>query len=207
MSLIEYFKLIPEFNRISTDDKIRLIRNNFGVTISLNESTGVPEDREILSTTLKNVFGFQLSVYVYRSIELLQAYVHDPMLIKLILIVECLSSSITRYCNERDINRIYDDSKIIFSAQNIYTELLWRYIVSRSPSEQVAVKFFSKIIQNLLVIVNISFMIDTFVYCFAGEIEKLEPLVQSILPGLKETMQINNYDIDVESVCYTKYTS
>jgi hypothetical protein len=182
MSLIEYFKLIPEFNRISIDDKVRLIRNNFSTTFGLNESNSLPDNIEIVSTTLKNIFGVELAVHQYRSLELLQSYGHDPILIKLILIVQSLSNGTNRYLNEIDMDRIYDDTKIIFDGQNIYAELLWRYIVSRSPSERDAVKFFNKLIRDLLVTVNVSFMTENVLCCFTEEIEKMEPLLQCILP-------------------------
>ena len=42
ITLIEYFKFIPEFNRLSIDDKIRLIRNHFGTMYYINEPILAP---------------------------------------------------------------------------------------------------------------------------------------------------------------------
>ena len=43
------------------------------------------------------------------------------------------------------MDHIYDNTQVIFASQNHYVELLWRYIISRVPSEREAVKFFNKL--------------------------------------------------------------
>jgi len=182
MSLIEYFKLIPEFNRISIDDKVRLLRNHFGTMIRLNQTTNRPDDSHPLFTTLKNIYGIELVMNICRSFDSLQKYACDPILIKLLLIVRSLSSGINRNHFEIHMNNIYDDTKIIFLGQNVYAELLWRYILSRLPSERHAVIFFSKIILDFLFIMRIGFTIDGIVYNSPDEIDQMEPFMQSMWP-------------------------
>jgi hypothetical protein len=80
------------------------------------------------------------------------------------------------------MNNIYDDTKIIFLGQNVYVELLWRYILSRLPSEGHAVIFFSKVILDLLFIMRVGFKIDGIVYSSPDEIDQMEPLMQSMWP-------------------------
>lgn len=181
ISVIDYFKLIPEFNKITINDRMRLIKNHFASMLNLNEAGNLPYQYGDLVFTLRNVCGVELGSQVYRCIELLQAYRHDPILIKIVLIVQSLSSGTTYYRDERDMGRIYDNTKTIFAAQNKYAELLWRYIISRSPCEDDAVKFFNKLIHDLLVVVNVSFLIESFVFRYSEELEKVEPLLQSIL--------------------------
>jgi len=182
ISLIEYFKLIPEFNKISIDDKIHLLRNHIGTMIGLNEAANQPSDCATLFITLKSVYGIQLATDICRSIDSLQKYACDPILIKLLLIVRSLSSNINRNHFEIHVDNIYDDTKIIFLGQNVYVELLWRYILSRLPSEGHAVKFFNKLILDLLFMMRVTFAIDDCIYNCPDEIDQFEPLMQSMWP-------------------------
>jgi hypothetical protein len=198
-SLIEYFKLVPEFNRLSMDDRIRLIKNHFGTMLSINESNDQPDEPEILFTSLKTIYNVQLAIDLIKCVKLIKAYGHDPILLKLVLIVQSLSSGSSRYRDETDMDRIYDDTQTIFAGQSIYTELLWKYILLRLPSERDAVKFFNKLILDLLFIMNVSFMTDSFVYSFTDEIERMKPLLQTIWPVSKQIVEIDEYDMEIKS--------
>jgi hypothetical protein len=104
------------------------------------------------------------------------------MLTKLLIIVRSLSSSISRNFGDMDMDRIYNDTQTIFAVENVYVELLWRYILSRLPSEKDAVKLFNKIILDLLCVVSVSFMIDSYVYSFPNEIDQMDVLMQNMWP-------------------------
>jgi hypothetical protein len=177
--------MIPEFNRISINDKVRLIRNHFSTTLCLNEASNPHAKYVSFELTFKTIFGTEIAMGLLRCIQIIQTYGHDPIVLKLVLIIECLSSGTTRYLGHIDMDRIYDDTKAIFVSQNIYVELLWIYILSRLPSEKYAVKFFNKLISDLLVIVDVNFMAETFVYCSSNEIDKMEPLFHNIWPRSK----------------------
>ncbi|CAF0869973.1 unnamed protein product [Adineta steineri] len=179
MSLIEFFKLIPEINRISLNDRIRLIKNHFGTMFTINESISKVNEHSTL-LTFKNVFGTDIAMDLYRCFGLKQAYSHDPLLTKLLLIVRSLSCSISRNRYDRDMNRVYDDTRTIFSVQNVYVELLWKYILSRLPSERDAVKLFNKIVMDLIFIVRVCFIVDSFVYNMPDEIEQMNSLMQKM---------------------------
>lgn len=181
MTLIEYFKLIPGFARISIDDKIRLLRNNFGIMLSLNESTSIPDDDQHVVVTLTNVFGNSLGMGLHDCIRSIRAYRCDPVLVKLVLTVQSLSSGANRYQSTDDLHRVYDNSLEIFESQCFYTELLWRYVRSRSMSAKDAVKFFNKLICDLLQLVQISALTDDFVFSFTGDLDQTDPLIRSIL--------------------------
>ena len=182
LTLIEYFKLIPEFNRLSVDDKVRLIRNHFGTMYYINEPILVKYKSDKLSSSLHNSFHAKLAVTMLNSMDLMYAYVHDPLLLKLILIVRSLSSSINRYRNDTNMDRIYDDTKTIFAGQNVYVELLWRYVLYRSPSERDAVKFFNKLVLDILSVQRTYLMADCYLYNLQDEIDQLEPLMRSMWP-------------------------
>jgi hypothetical protein len=182
ITLIEYFKLIPEFNRLSIDDKVRLIRNHFGTMYYINEPILVQYKSHNLVPSLHKSFNTNLAIRMLHSIDLMFAYANDPILLKLILIVRSLSSSINRYRNDTNMDRIYDDTRSIFSSQNIYVELLWRYILYRTPFERDAVKFFNKLILDLLFVQHTYLMADYYLYSLQDEIDKLEPLMRSMWP-------------------------
>jgi hypothetical protein len=182
-SLIEYFKIIPEFNRLSIDDKVRLIKNHLATMISINEPILDGSISSTLSVSIKNVFTPELATNLLRSVQLMCTYMHDPMLLKLLLIVQSLSSSINRYRSDSGLDWIYDDTHAIYAGQNVYIELMWRYILSRAPSERDAVKFFNKLILDLLFTQHTYFMVGSYILqSLKNEIDQMEPLMQSMWP-------------------------
>jgi hypothetical protein len=186
ITLIEYFKLIPEFNRLSIDDEVRLIRNHFGTMYYINEPILVQYKSNDLVPSLYKSFNKHLASNMLYSIDLMFTYANDPLLLKLILIVRSLSSSINRHRNDTDMGRVYDDTREIFRSQNIYVDLLWRYILYRSSSEQEAVKFFNKLIMDLLIVQHTYLMADSYLYSLQEEIDQLEPLMRSMWPKPNE---------------------
>jgi hypothetical protein len=139
-----------------------------------------------LIRSLHKSFDTNLATNMLHSMDLMFAYANDPVLLKLILVVRSLSSSINRFRNDTDMDRIYDNTRAIFSGQNIYVELLWRYILYRTPSELDAVKFFNKLIMDLLAIQHTYLMADCYLYSRQDEIDRLEPLMQSMWPTSNE---------------------
>lgn len=186
ITLIEYFKLIPEFNRLLINDKVRLIRNHFGTMYYINEPILVQSKSNNLVPSLYKSFDRKLASNMLYSIDLMFTYANDPLLLKLILIVRSLSSSINRYRNDTNMDRIYDDTRQIFRSQNIYVDLLWRYILYRSPSEREAVKFLNKLIMDILIVQHTYLMADSYLYSLQDEIDQLEPLMRSMWPKPNE---------------------
>jgi hypothetical protein len=80
------------------------------------------------------------------------------------------------------MDQICEDTLSIYYAQNIYVELLWKYILSRSSTELNAVKFFNKLIQFLLYLLNVHLLVDGYINNLSNEIEQMEPLMQSMWP-------------------------
>jgi hypothetical protein len=192
--VIEYFKLIPEFNRLSIDDKIRLTQNHFATMFYIHEPILNRSLPDTLVNTSNNLFPSDLAADVAHSSNLMVSYTHDLTLLKLILIVQSLSSGINRYPRDMGIGDIYDDTSLIFAGQTVYTELLWRYILSRSPSERDAIKFFSKLIRDLLFLQRTFLMTDDIIFNSEDEIDQMAPLMQSMWP--KQNRLEVNYDSD-----------
>jgi len=128
----------------------------------------------------------------------MQFFTCDSIILKLLLIIVPLSSGNYRNQNVSDTNYICTDTLSIYFAQNIYVELLWKYILSRSLTELNVVKFFDKFIQFLLYLLNIHLLVDDYVNNLPIEIEKMEPLIQSVWPqsSKKKIIKINEPNID-----------
>ncbi|CAF0973277.1 unnamed protein product [Adineta steineri] len=190
-ALVRYFKLIPEFDRVSINDKIRLIRNHFCVTLTINEATLSSSISQQLIDSVSFLFDANISAHLLKCITLIHSYTSDRMLLKLLLIVKSLSSGINRYRNDTDMDRIYDNTLEIFAAQNIYVELLWKYLLSRFPSELHVVKFYNKLIQDLMFTQRVCFMTESHINNRPHEIQRMEPLIQSMWPT---SIGLNNSD-------------
>ncbi|CAF1296947.1 unnamed protein product [Adineta ricciae] len=182
VALVKYFKLIPEFDHLSISDKIRLIRNHFCLALPINEATLSLSISQQLIDSVSALYDTQLAGELIKCIALIHTYTSDRMLLKLLLVVISLSSGINRYRNDTDMDRIYDDTLSIYLAQNVYVELLWRYCLSRFPSETYVVKFYSKLIRDLLCTQRICFMTESYINSLTHEIQQMEPLIQSMWP-------------------------
>jgi hypothetical protein len=134
----------------------------------------------ILVTSLKNIYGPVLSNEVRQIVERLLAYVYDPMILKLVLIIEILSSCVNRYNSGSSMMHVYDDPLVISAGQNVYVELLWRYLLSRLPSEQDAVKFFNKLVLDLLLLQRTCIFVERHISNLDHEIDQMNPLMQSL---------------------------
>jgi hypothetical protein len=75
---------------------------------------------------------------------------------------------------------VYYDPLVILAGQNVYVELLWRYLLSRLPSERDAVKFFNKLIIDLLLLQRTSLLVEHYICNLNEEIDRMNPLMQSL---------------------------
>lgn len=195
-SLVEYFKMIPEFSQLTMDDRIRLLRNHFGTMLNLNESIVGGHMTTNLSNSIQKIFHPQIADEVLRASNLINVYRSDPILLKLILIVRTLSSGINRFRRDTDMSRVFDDPRTIFYGQNIYVDLLWRYILVRSPSDRDAVRFFNKLMRDLLVLQSACYKAGSFIYDLENEIDRMDPLMQCMWPRPEKPDILPLTDID-----------
>lgn len=197
--LIDYFKFIPEFNRLTTDDKMCLIRGHFGGMFVINENilTGYIPQNLVLS--LKNIFNINLANTLTQAGERFVSYSYDPLQLKLILIILTLSSGIHRYRTDIENDRIYDDTLTIFDGQNVYVKLLWRYLLSRLPFERDVVKFFNKLILDILFLESSCVAADRHIYSLNNEIEKMQSLIQDLWDTSDNKLNTDYDGIDEKS--------
>ncbi len=157
-----------------------MLQNHLVETVVITYQLLTKYISKILINSVQHVYGPILSIKVKQILERLFAYTYDPIILKLLLIIQTLSSSVNRYHDGNNIMHVYDDPLAVFAGQNIYVELLWRYILSRSPSEQDAVKFFNKLIIDLLFLQRISLLMERYICDLDHEIDQMNPLMQSL---------------------------
>ena len=183
---IEYLKHIPEFVRLIIDDKIRLIKNHIGTVLNINESLMYSLTSTNLILTWTNIFGSDIAELLLKRHQITQQYTFDPIILKLILIILVFSGGNSRYIQYIDLNSICNDTLSIFAAQNIYVELLWKYILSHSSNELEAVKFLNRLMMCLLYAQNIGMYIDEYIHSLKDEIKQMEPIMRSMWPRICE---------------------
>jgi hypothetical protein len=197
-AVVEYIKMVPEFQRLTMDDKIRLLRSHCGMMINISESILGESMSNSVVLSIQNIFPPDVNAEMLRALELLNFYRCDPVLLKLVLITRSLSSGMTRYRRDDDMGRVYDDTRAIFHSQNVYAELLWRYILSRSSSERDAAKFFNKLILDLLFVQRACYKVGGYIYDMEHEISRMDPLMQSMWPKSAESDDARITDMDDE---------
>lgn len=193
---IKYLKRIPEFNNLKMDDKVRLIRNHIGTIIHVNEPLMYPEASINLIGTWTNILGLGITKRLLKRNQVIEQYILDPIILKVILIILVLSSGNNRNVDQLDLDSICDDSLSIFTAQNVYVELLWKYILSRSASERDAVKFFNRLIMFVLFAEDLHLEIDKYVSSLRNEIQQMEPIMQNMWPRVNSDEDINDGNIN-----------
>ncbi|CAF2734091.1 unnamed protein product [Rotaria sp. Silwood2] len=177
---IEYLKLIPEFNNLIMDDKVRLIKNHIGTIVHINEPLMFQMPPTNLIGSWTSVFGLDITKRLFKRHQIIEQYIVDPIILKVLLIILVLSSSNCRYTDYTDMDLICDDPLSIFKAQNIYVELLWKYILLHSTNEQHAAKFFNRLMIYILFAQNLHLEIDYYISCLKHEIKQMNPMIQSM---------------------------
>lgn len=186
LGLIRYLKLIPEFNQLSVDNRLSLIKRNlnqiFRIQSTFSIKTVTPDlDKD--SPVCLYLFPEDLYIELRTTAIALTPFVHDPILIKLYIIVLMFST----YMNvQYDTNstEILDEYSVrnTFHAQNIYISLLWRYILSRSNGNyRQTVQMFTSLISRTLYSQVIQTKLNDFVHSnLPNQSHSLEPIIKAI---------------------------
>jgi len=77
------------------DDKLRLVKNHFGIMININEPLLHPVTSSNLMATWTTVFGVDITLRLLKRNQIMEQYIFDPILLKVLLIILILSSSVT----------------------------------------------------------------------------------------------------------------
>ncbi|UJR27412.1 hypothetical protein I4U23_008702 [Adineta vaga] len=191
---VAYLTHIPEFQCRSMHDKVRLVKNHFGIISNINASLMHPLPHNNLIVTWRNLFGLDITQRLLKRNDALQQYIHDPILLKIVLIVLVLSSGISRSVDGLDVNEDYTDPLCMLNSQNVYVELLWRYILLRCGNEKDTVKFVTNLIVFILQFQVLGIDMDEYISKQQSEIEQMTPLMQTMWPTTDETDSVDKND-------------
>jgi len=181
VALVDYFKLIPEFKSLSIDTRINLLKNNFSQIFRLNSAliihaTGTVEDKN--SVVFKHIFPDDLYSEICLCAINLFPFVYDPIFLKLISIILIFSTSL---CTRYNINERLAHTEDIFSIQNYYIELLWRYVLYRCStyrkSVQILTSFITRLLHSQIVNEKIAVYISKVV---SNQTDQLEPIMKAM---------------------------
>ncbi|CAF5016297.1 unnamed protein product, partial [Rotaria sp. Silwood1] len=129
-----------------------------------------------------NIFGLDITKRLFRRNRIIEQFIFDPIILKVVLIIFVLSSGDIRNTVRPDRNVICDSPLSILIGQNVYVELLWKYLLSRLPDERHAVIFFNRLVMFILFAQKLHLEVDDYIQNFKDEIEQMDPIIQSILP-------------------------
>jgi len=182
-ALIEYFKIIPEFSNLSYSLKKSLIKNNLNQIFRLNnalviKATGIVDDHN--SVLFLRLFPSELLFDLTKCIVSVFQFIYDPILLKLILIILIFSTYLSiRYENNLNDNKDDYSTYNLFHIQNIYVELLWRYILFRCSNYRQAVKLFSSFITCLVYSQDINIKLNEYISnIIANRPDQLVPIMK-----------------------------
>lgn len=178
---VDFFKLVPEFANLPVETKITVLKNNFTQIFRLNDAlvthaTGAVQDAN--AVTFKRVFPEDLYAELCYCIISLFPFVYDPIFLKLLFIVLMFSTSL---CTRYNPNEYNFNTNHIFSVQNYYIELLWRYILYRCSTYQQSVQLLMSFITRLLRSQLVNEKLAAYVSrVMSNQVDQLEPIMQAM---------------------------
>ncbi|UJR11763.1 hypothetical protein I4U23_015944 [Adineta vaga] len=189
--LLSFFKQIPEFNQLNSDDKVTLVKSNLitilGIYCALSYNTETGQIIESTSDVPVNMQFFPIlhgykmcmrSGKIFRSF--LQLGKYDRKIIELILIILILTKGIS-VPNHYE-KQILNDEMSVYRAQTCYIELLWKYIQVTHGYEK-AVNLFSQLIGDVISwqMIHQEMRNDVFRTLSPDDINGLVPVLRSLM--------------------------
>ena len=184
LSLMKYLTRVPHFQALVMENKLTLLRDQLSVVNNINATIVHKNTSENLIPSLRNIFGPDLATRLLQCIERIQEYTSDPILLKLLLVIITFSSGNCRTrSTQNNVGQICVDMKTVFTAQNVFVELLWKYISARTSRADNVIRLWMKLIQSLLYVQDVHLLIDECLSDQPREIEQLEQLLHSMWPS------------------------
>lgn len=190
MRLISYIKQLDEFQSLHEDDQVYLVKLNL-LTICFFHSMFIYDiriDGYHEQDTTDPVFSgkdwiktlnkqFHLEMKNLRN-DFIDIFQSDDIIIKLFYIILLFSNQMSlnqsSHCSYQLINTLD-----IFKAQNVFTDLVYRYCLQQYKSHKTPVLF----LRYITKIMKIQLLIDQIKHTIHNYIDatKLSPLMQSLL--------------------------
>ncbi|CAF1307508.1 unnamed protein product [Adineta steineri] len=158
ISMRSFINATPDFRILTVNEQCSLIERNLN-GIAVLYSTFIFRDARIISNyhymnDLTSIYGLEI---VQQTIHITKQLDNDPTIIKLMLIVLAFSSN----CSIVDFNQdVHNDSLLygthrLLGSQNVYAELLWKYMICQYGYYTSALRF-ARFIQLVLDLIKYS---------------------------------------------------
>ena len=147
-----FIRSIPDFQILTANEQESLFRRNLKSLICLN-STYIRRESGLSSNDQFNQMLIRLhgGEMVWCQARLERQLDQDPILVKLILVVATFSSNL--FITEADDNFHQDALRLgifrLFGSQNIYVQLLWKYLIYRYDFRGAVLRY-SQLIKQIL---------------------------------------------------------
>ena len=148
-SLINYFKLLPEFKELSMNNQILLIKSNLVKIIHFHcVLVDQFRDNNRIGAYMERWVSPEFHQGMARARQYSYRFIEHPLIIKLVLIVLIftIDLSVPYY---RDTNDDYSNKDRIRVSQDFYITLLWRYLIS-VYDEKEAIRSMNTIVAQVL---------------------------------------------------------
>ena len=127
-SLIDFYKQIPEFRRITVDDQILLIKCNLTHLVHVHH---VLKDRFTDNAHIGRLMSRWISPSFHRQMcdtrRQYDYFLEHPLILKLGLIVQIFTLNLSRLPDE-DLHCDFADRRALLQSQDVYVTLLWNYL-------------------------------------------------------------------------------
>jgi len=150
--MISFIRSIPDFQILTITEQRSLLERNlqgctgFNFTLVMRDSNCIDSSTFITNTT--SAYGFEALSRLKRLKHQLDS---DPTLVKLVLVIFAFSSS----CSILNAPESMQNDTLLLGAfrllgsQNVYVELLWKYMVYRYGYQETIIRFANLIKQVL----------------------------------------------------------
>jgi len=129
-SLISFYKLIPEFNKLDLEDRVLLIKFNLVELIQLHCILMCKfEDIPWIGVCMSKWISADFHNRMFRTRRCFDRFIEHPLILKLALIVFIFSINLSTPCGTESSDD-YTNKINIREIQDFYTTVLWRYLNS-----------------------------------------------------------------------------
>lgn len=186
MRLISYFKQMPEFQLLTVDEQVHLVKVNILPIVFLHSifiydpqtrTYHEPDTSDPLflesewTNTINGEFHREMKQIRHNLSELLQI---DSQIMLIVFLVHLFSDHFTSGATSSCLNTLH-----IFRAQNVYNELLWKHCLQRYDLVK-SVKLFVRYTSNFMKLQRLIEQLRSTITDYL-DVTKLAPLMQSFV--------------------------
>ena len=177
---MNFFTHLPYFQSLIKQKKFIFLQDQIGIVNHIHISLLYRPLSTDFIISLENLFGFTLANRLLNCVERIQKFSYDPKLLKILMVILMFSTGFASQMT-RDI-RIDCNSSANLSmlfAQNIYVDLLWKYISHCSSSSLDTVRLWTDLIRCLLFVQSVHQSVEDYLGQLPYKIDFYAQLIET----------------------------